>query len=375
MPSTFGWLDADDSQRRSVLEFLSSLKEPGTLDEMGVGRVRDVVSDALFPGTSYLHTRLRYVIFVPWLLAFARQRPTVREREQKFRGLHQDLRKALMAGQAGDGIVGVTREEPVKQLPYSLYWSALSRWGILPNGASADALLRVPDEDSASIFRDIEIPYSTVPTKLTFDLHEREASFLQSRIRSTCQGSMLAYLVDQPSREYLPGQVWEHPAVADAGSELKSMVMGARSFSWAMKGASLTYHVVLARQQGNEENEAARLADFAEWREQVGVHLSGADERVRWSAQILERNAHALQPLEFYERWLGSVGNLTHDAPSPEMVTLVTHREARVKGQRKRIGNSAVAKNWSGKEGPGQLAFRWEVARKHLADIEAGLNS
>ena len=33
---------------------------------MGLGSLRDALSDALFPGTSYLQTRLRYVLFVPW---------------------------------------------------------------------------------------------------------------------------------------------------------------------------------------------------------------------------------------------------------------------------------------------------------------------
>ena len=31
---------------------LDLFKEQGTLDEMGLGRLRDVLSDALFPGTS-----------------------------------------------------------------------------------------------------------------------------------------------------------------------------------------------------------------------------------------------------------------------------------------------------------------------------------
>ena len=46
---------------------LDLFKEQGTLDEMGLGSLRDVLSDTLFPGTSSIQTRLRYVLFIPWL--------------------------------------------------------------------------------------------------------------------------------------------------------------------------------------------------------------------------------------------------------------------------------------------------------------------
>jgi hypothetical protein len=64
MTSTFGWLDADNEQRRRMLEVVDLFKEEGTLDELGIGSIRDALADSLFPGTSYLHTRLRYVLFI-----------------------------------------------------------------------------------------------------------------------------------------------------------------------------------------------------------------------------------------------------------------------------------------------------------------------
>ena len=36
-------------------------------DELGLGQIRDALSDTLFPGTSFLLTRARYLLFVPWL--------------------------------------------------------------------------------------------------------------------------------------------------------------------------------------------------------------------------------------------------------------------------------------------------------------------
>src|ERR1700733_9248952 len=66
MPSVIAWLDAsaDDQHRMREIVNLFSLSE--SRDELGVGQVRDAFSDSLFPGTSTLHTRARYLLFVPW---------------------------------------------------------------------------------------------------------------------------------------------------------------------------------------------------------------------------------------------------------------------------------------------------------------------
>ncbi len=38
-----------------------------TRDELGLGAVRDSFADQMFPGTSTIQTRLRYMLFVPWM--------------------------------------------------------------------------------------------------------------------------------------------------------------------------------------------------------------------------------------------------------------------------------------------------------------------
>ena len=46
---------------------LRSLEEPTTIDVLGLGTVRDAFSAMLSPGTSTIETRLRYLIFLPWI--------------------------------------------------------------------------------------------------------------------------------------------------------------------------------------------------------------------------------------------------------------------------------------------------------------------
>ena len=67
MTSTFGWLDGDDSQRSAMLEVVKLFEDSSTVDELGIGSVRDTFSNAFFPGTSTLHTRVKYFLFVAWL--------------------------------------------------------------------------------------------------------------------------------------------------------------------------------------------------------------------------------------------------------------------------------------------------------------------
>ena len=47
-------------------EIVNLFTQSESRDELGIGQVRDAFSDSLFPGTSTLHTRARYLLFVPW---------------------------------------------------------------------------------------------------------------------------------------------------------------------------------------------------------------------------------------------------------------------------------------------------------------------
>src|SRR5690349_3686262 len=67
MASSLAWLDYSERERRKLLDVVNLFRDRNTLDELGVGTVRDTFSNLLFPGTSTLHTRTRYVLFIPWI--------------------------------------------------------------------------------------------------------------------------------------------------------------------------------------------------------------------------------------------------------------------------------------------------------------------
>jgi len=67
MPSVLAWIDHDSKARERTLRILSLFQEKESRDELGLGSVRDSFADQLFPGTSTIQTRLRYMLFVPWI--------------------------------------------------------------------------------------------------------------------------------------------------------------------------------------------------------------------------------------------------------------------------------------------------------------------
>ena len=66
MSSTLSWLDHSERDRRRALDVIDLFRERETRDELGIGSVRDAFADLLFPATSTIQTRAKYLLFVPW---------------------------------------------------------------------------------------------------------------------------------------------------------------------------------------------------------------------------------------------------------------------------------------------------------------------
>ncbi len=69
--SKLGWVNFDRDEQERVQNLIQALSEPGTVDDLGLGAIRDTIADHLFPGVSTIQTRLRYFVLVPRLIAGA----------------------------------------------------------------------------------------------------------------------------------------------------------------------------------------------------------------------------------------------------------------------------------------------------------------
>ena len=131
MGSVFAWLDNDDAQQRKMAVLKELSKDESTVDELGTGTIRDTIANALFPGTSVVQTRVRYLLFTAWLVRdmAGTQYPgdqglsTLRSKEAK-------LIDALLASGETDGVIGRQARGRLKSMPSRAYWASLGRFGI-----------------------------------------------------------------------------------------------------------------------------------------------------------------------------------------------------------------------------------------------------
>ena len=131
MASSFSWVDFAEDDRRKMMEILHLFHDKDIREELGVGTVRDAFSDMMFPGTSTLNTRAKYMLFIPWIFLYLERNHTKSgEIEEKSRAYEIALIRALLNAGEDDGVIGQIARDRLKILPSYMYWSGLGVWGI-----------------------------------------------------------------------------------------------------------------------------------------------------------------------------------------------------------------------------------------------------
>lgn len=367
-------------------------------DELGIGQIRDALGDALFPGSSTLHTRAKYLLFVPWI--YQRASASKGDHAREADRLERRLIPALKQSSNSAGLIGEQAGSAVKVLPSSMYWSALERYGILtdPTLSRAD-VANLPEHpwprdldntDAAAPVWSPEMPAAPKGFPLDvpdgFALTHTEASWLRDRIASETSGTLLAHFLDhRPADD--SRYVWEDPAAAAATGEAKEMLDHAQTFSAVMHGAQLLYNILIAGSY--EALQLDRIADpveayrerFAEW----AANLDAEVDRFAWDlddllARLAVVRGAPIRPgtATFTCNWL----NLTreHDLNRlpdlDEARRLITRRERTNKPGLYRIGASRKRlAMWGGGSQSARLAIRWGSVRALLTDIHRGLNA
>ena len=131
MASVLAWSDHDAKARERTLRILSLFQEKESRDELGLGSVRDSFADQLFPGTSTIQTRLRYMLFVPWIYHSLEEKRLPADRFAiQADSIERELVQPLMNSDDQAGVFGKTAGKKLKRLPSSVYWAGLGAWGI-----------------------------------------------------------------------------------------------------------------------------------------------------------------------------------------------------------------------------------------------------
>lgn len=225
--SSLSWLDTSSREHRRALEAIRLLAEPGTVDELGLGTVRDSLADQLFPGTSTIQTRARYFLFIPWTYQIVERSRRADSAAKLAREIAVRLIDAI-----GDvpGNIGREARSRLRRLPSAIYWQGLGRLRIRRFAGSVDRLHRVLDGQAQmvqALLDDSREPIlggyeghwhpglppapKAFPRDVTLDLTGREADYLRERIVTAAPSSAFAHWVQAEAPDDQVGFPWDAP--------------------------------------------------------------------------------------------------------------------------------------------------------------------
>lgn len=394
MASILAWLDSSEAERRKAMDIVALFRQQNTVDELGIGAIRDAIADELFPGTSTIQTRARYFLFVPWICReLERRRVASAEVAKRARRAELDLSAVLAAADDNDGAIGSEAGEKLQRLPSSVYWAGLGTWGIrlFPGSQAAyyrsfDAHhRRTDDSKKTSEDQELETPQALrwhphlppapagFPTGAVFALSAEESDYLRERVRMSRRDSFLARLVQTESPWAAVGAPWEHPLAEAAPQPIRRVLVHAGLLSRVHHGASLLYNLLLAEKRRDDALRDEYREDLTAWRSRLAPALSAVgswETRDLW-ALLAERAGLVARPAaRFIDAWrdvvVRSDADVAKDAPAR---ALVAAREFEVKRRRARLANPEYLALWNGASGTRALDFRWGQAQRIVLDI------
>jgi len=397
MASNFGWVDFASENRQKMMDVVKLFREKDTVDELGIGTIRDAFANYFFPGTSTIQTRVKYMLFIPWIYQKIEKKeiayPKVTKRARRY---EIKLIFALLESDDVDGVIGQEAGKSLKRLPSEIYWAGLASWGIRLNPGSINQYHRsltdsyyrkkrfLAKNKSEAVSKNWDPGLPPSPDNLLnyaeFELSYQQAEYLEDRIACNHNHSLLFYLINlrnEKETDYL----WQLPVIEDLPEDLCENIKHARNFSLTIRGAFLLYNYLLAK--AREDNKLIKRYDqevkewkenlFSRWQELKYWHVNIGDF---WNSKPLITNQIARTTKSFVQEWFNiifnkqSVVNLKNNREAKE---LIARREKQKKGSRARLHNSRALEMWGGRSGTVRLDYRWNVASNFVTDIVQGL--
>jgi hypothetical protein len=370
-----------------VLSVLRGLTEPGALDELGIGTIRDGFSNILFPGTSTIQTRAKYLFIVPYLCMDLERAGKLSPREF-IASLEQhelDL-IGVLSSNGAEGVIGQRSGQALRRKPSSIYWSALRTYGFISEPVSLSeyaALFHVRNteseqmkgfgkrkaryEEDATDDNDSGMGASSfwrVPGKenwrknLTIDLTADEASYLHERITSmpNTRGSLLALVLRENRLDFPEYGAFDdlHAMTSIMSPDLLGDYQLACDFSRFIFGAQVQYNIIYS----SGRNELANELWEKYLEERPTVSLTAIQARLKPRAGVMR----------FLKMYQDSISKET------ELKELVVRRERELKGSaRAKLTNTESYPYNSNSVNMAQLTYRLTNAQRIVKDIFEGM--
>lgn len=398
MASSFTWLDTSEADRRRAMDVIDLLRQKETLDELGIGSVRDTIADFLSPGTSTVQRRARYFFFIPWIYQRIEQSPAgANNVAGRARQAEIALIDVLAASADPSGTIGIEARGSLRRLPSMIYWSGLGRLGFRIFPGSQDQYHRVLARRSPAGRMSLDDigdlapgaaatthwhprlpePPAQFPDKASFSLRKSEADFFREQLRIHASDSLLLFLVEAGKPVNGVDFPWEHASIADMPTRLRSWLHHGQMFSELMVGAAYLYNLMLSEQLPNPEwvedyrtalndwaaRTAERKAVYAAWNRETFWH------------ELVRFNPRLPPPVrQFADQWIQlALSGHAQFPQDPTARSLITERERRLKGKRARLGNREQLLLWGGASGAFQLDYRWGITTTVVNDLVQGI--
>ncbi|MGX9773073.1 DUF6361 family protein [Janthinobacterium aestuarii] len=410
--SEFGWIDFSSNDKERVSQLLSMLAEPGTLDELGIGQIRDAFSDSLFAGFSTIQTRASYLIAIPQIFQDYFSLPDkTRARTSLVTYLQQaenDLAENLVANHHGQdaeelGIIGrsLVGKGGAARRPSSIYWNGLRQLGLVKTKSSLAEFCRQSQKRENTLLLESlheegnDASDSTRQRNIvcvgpnygdgwmqraSIHLSRAEASFLREQIRHASS-----------TRNCVPSQLVEHGLLSTALSSnfesfaqlsewmkqeskvsaiCKNALFLAQEFSQVMEGAQIRLDVLIAERIKNDGLATSCRQKYEAWHEQA-FQLNGLrqDAPEDWFA-FLPQNVR-LRNLNkaFIRNWHQK---LLKNSPVDELDELVKTQALDNKKDRSILKRTLDSHTY--KPTNHALQYRWFQVQRILNDIQTGLS-
>ena len=363
------------------MRVLALFQERESRDELGLGAIRDSFSDALFPGTSTLQTRIRYMLFVPWVYrALEEKRISPPEFAAKARQSELALIDPLLANSDHDGVFGRIASKTLQRLPSSVYWYGLETWGIRKIKCSqyqyhryVDQVYNARDVSRHRIEKDgnpesetqtwhprLPDPPVGFPHDIGFELEPEEAKFLQDRLVQSQKDSLLTHLALHCQPVHCTF-IWEHPELNNFPAEPAKLVRYAEFFSTLMQGGAYLYNMMLAELAKLEELKNEHQKNLKEWQERI-LNIPSSNQSLDDLWVLTTGRGHNItkRTKDFVSLWHQRVaatgGDVGNDS---ECRKLIETRERLLKGVRSRFTNPRARDQWTGYAGVSRMTYRW----------------
>ena len=305
-----GWIDFSKEDRQKALDVINLLSEQGTVDELGIGIVREAFANCFFPGTSTVQTRAKYFFIVPYILKDAVDGRYGKDIDRILTEIDADekdcAKRLLNSDYKVEGVIGsrVLPKGWVSRKPSDIYWNGIKRYGIFCDkdlsireyiSLAIEIEKRKSDIKSDKHTYDEEenntddmdagnidsIKFWSLPSydndwrdNLTIDLTKEESEYLNRQIQKETMGSLLEYILKNKIilDEYDSFESLRYVLSDKVDSKTADMMKLACDFNNLIYMARIRYNLMLSEGENKDAlSEWERLRNDIKYRAQVNL--------------------------------------------------------------------------------------------------------